>query len=30
MPFLPRDQVIERANAGFNETMSNKNEKQKF
>jgi len=30
MPVVPKDQLIEMTNAAFNETMSNKGEKQKF
>jgi len=30
MPTVPDDQLIEMANTAFNETMSNKDEKQKF
>ena len=30
MPFVPEDQLIEMNGAAFNETMSNKKEKQKF
>lgn len=30
MPTVLRDQLVEMTNAGFNETMSNKAEKQKF
>ena len=30
MPFIPQEEVIEKANAGFDKTMSNKDEKQKF
>ena len=30
MPFIAQEEVIEMANAGFNKTMSNKDEKQKF
>jgi hypothetical protein len=30
MPMVPQDKLIEMANAGFNETMSNKDEKKKF
>ena len=30
MPAIPRDQLVEMTNAAFNETMSNKIEKQKF
>lgn len=30
LPFPPKEEVIEKANAGFNKTMSNKDEKQKF
>jgi len=30
MPFVPQDQLVDMTNAAFNETMSNKSEKQKF
>jgi hypothetical protein len=30
MPAVPRIQLVDMANAAFNETMSNKEEKQKF